>query len=91
MTTRCPLGLFVEAKIPGKPIAHAARLPRSALHADDTVFVLSDGALQRRQINVVYRQGDWVVVDAGLQAGDELVVTRLDLMFDGMKVARIDA
>ncbi len=86
-----PLGLFVEANIPGKPIAHAARLPSSALHADDSVFVLSDGALERRKVNIVYRQGDWVVVDEGLKAGDELVVTRLDLMFDGMKVARIDA
>jgi RND family efflux transporter MFP subunit len=86
-----PLGLFVEANIPGKPIAHAARLPRSALHAGDSVFVLSDGALERRQVNIVYRQGDWVVVDEGLKAGDELIVTRLDLMFDGMRVARIDA
>ena len=86
-----PLGLFVEAKIPGRPIAHATRLPSSALHADDTVFVLTDGALERRQINIVYRQGDWVVVDEGLKAGDELVVTRLNLMFDGMKVARTDA
>lgn len=86
-----PLGLFVEAKLPGKPIAHAARLPSSAVHTGNSVFVLSNGALERRQINIVYRQGDWVVVDKGLKAGDELVVTRLDLMFDGMKVARIDA
>lgn len=88
---RLPLGLFVEANIPGNAIPDAVRLPSSAVQADSSVFVLSDGALERRRINIVYRQGGWVVVNEGLAEGDELVVTHLDVMFEGMKVERIDA
>lgn len=88
---RLPLGLFVKAIIPGKAISDAVRLPSSAVQADSSVFVLSGGALERRQVNIVHRQGDWIVVNEGLAEGDELIITRLDLMFEGMKVERIDA
>ncbi|MFK8048477.1 MAG: efflux RND transporter periplasmic adaptor subunit [Halioglobus sp.] len=86
-----PLGLFVKADIPGTAIPNAVRVPSSAVQADSSVFVLSEGALERRQVNIVHREGDRVVVNDGLAEGDELVITRLDVMFEGMKVERIDA
>lgn len=86
-----PLGLFVTAALPGKSIRDAVRLPSSVLHADDTVFVIADGALQRRRVDVVLREGNTVVINGGLQTGDKVVATRLELMFEGMKVERVDA
>jgi RND family efflux transporter MFP subunit len=86
-----PLGLFVEAQIPGKPIRSAVRLPRSVLQADGSVFVLSDNTLRRRQVTIAHREGDFVVISAGLAAGDQVVVTRLEVMFEGMKVERSGA
>jgi RND family efflux transporter MFP subunit len=86
-----PLGLFVEAHIPGRPISSAVRLPRSALQADGSVFVLSDNVLRRRQVTIAHREGDIVVISAGLAAGDRVVVTRLEVMFEGMKVEPGDA
>lgn len=83
---RLPLGLFVEATLPGAPVSSAVRLPSSVLHADDSVFVLSDGALRRKRVNVVHRAGGTVVINGGLESGDLVVSTRLDLMFEGMKV-----
>lgn len=83
-----PLGLFVQAAIPGKPISGAVRLPASALQADNSVFVVVADALQRRQVNIAYREGNTAVIDAGLKAGDQVVVNRLEVMFEGMKVAR---
>jgi len=86
-----PLGLFVTAALPGRPIGDAVRLPSSVLHAQDTVFVLADGALQRRPVEVALREGNTVVISGGLQNGDQVVTTRLELMFEGMKVERVDA
>ncbi len=86
-----PLGLFVTATLPGRPVSAAVRLPGSVLHADNTVFVLAGNALQRRQVNVVYREGNSVIINKGLQTGDLVVTTRLELMFEGMKVIRSDA
>ena len=86
-----PLGLFVEAQIPGRPISSAVRLPRSALQADGSVFVLSGNTLRRRQVTIAHRQGDFVVINVGLAAGDLVVVTHLEVMFEGMKVEHDDA
>ena len=81
------LGLFVEARIPGKPFASAVRLPNSALQSVSSVFVLQDGTLQRRAVKVAHREGNFVVVTSGLDAGEQVVVTELDVMFQGMKVS----
>ena len=81
-----PLGLFVEAHIPGKPIVSAVRLPGSALQPDNSVFVLEDDALRRRPVRVAHRSGDTVVIGDGLKTGDRVVITRLEVMFEGMKV-----
>ena len=67
------------------------RLPSSALQSDDSVFVLVDNALRRRPVEVAHRGGDEVVVGSGLQNGDRVVITRLEVMFEGMKVAPADA
>ena len=88
---RLPLGLFVTATIAGKPISAAARLPISALQTDDTVFVLSNNTLQRRKVEIVFREGDSVVVNGGLENSDVIVISRLEVMFEGMKVERSDA
>lgn len=85
-----PLGLFVEAHIPGKHIPSAVQLPGSALQSDDSVFVLQDNSLRRRPVNVAYRAGDTIVVDGGLEKGDRVVITRLEVMFEGMKVEPAD-
>jgi len=86
-----PLGLFVTAALPGRPISAAVRLPSSVLQAEDTVYVLVGGALQRRPVDIVYREGNTVVINGGLQDGDQVVTTRLELMFEGMKVEQTDA
>jgi RND family efflux transporter MFP subunit len=85
------LGLFVTAALPGRPIGDAVRLPSSVMHAQDTVFVLADGALQRRPVDVALREGNSVVINGGLKTGDQVVTTRLELMFEGMKVELSDA
>ncbi|MEZ5503257.1 MAG: efflux RND transporter periplasmic adaptor subunit [Halioglobus sp.] len=87
---RLPLGLFVTATLPGKPVAAAVRLPSAVLQPDDSVFVVVDNALQRRRVNIVHREGNNVVINGGLETGDLVVTTRLDVMFQGMKVERQD-
>ena len=85
-----PLGLFVGAELHGKPINSAVRLPISALQADESVFVVEEGVLQRRRVNVVHREGNTVIVNDGLANGEQVVVNRLEVMFQGMLVERVD-
>jgi RND family efflux transporter MFP subunit len=80
------MGLFVEASFEGSPIPDAVRLPRSALHNGDYIYLVEAGALVRRQVTLLRSEGDSVIVGAGLSAGDRVVLTRLGLMVDGMAV-----
>lgn len=84
-----PIGLFVRADLPGKPIEAAVRLPNSALQADGSVFVVREGVLHRRRVNIAYHEGNSVIANDGLVPGDQLVTTRLEVMFEGMKVERV--
>lgn len=83
------MGLFVEASFAGKPVENAVMMPRSALHQSSFVYVLENERLQRRAVQVLRRQGDSVIV-SGLRAGEQLVLTRLDLMVEGMSVRVLD-
>ncbi len=83
------MGLFVEAEFPGEDILNAVRLPRSALHNGNQVYVVRDGRIYRREVSLLRREQDSVVV-RGLEDGQRVVLSRLDLMVDGMAVATSD-
>jgi hypothetical protein len=50
----------------------------------------STAQLARRSVTVTRISDGNALVTAGLEDGDRVVTTRLDLMFEGMQVARID-
>ena len=80
------MGLFVEASFEGEPVPDAVRLPRSALHNGSYVYVVEDGRLARREVTLLRREGETVIVGDGLVAGDQVVLSKLDLMVNGMPV-----
>lgn len=83
-------GQFVRAEIFGGTVANAVMIPQAALHGDDDVFLLEDGRLARRSVTVGRISEGGALVTEGLNAGDQVVTTRLDLMFEGMEVALND-
>lgn len=80
------IGLFVEASFQGQEIANATRLPRTALHRGNTVYVVEEGLLRQREVTLLRREGDSVIIGEGLRAGDDVVTSSLSLMVDGMPV-----
>jgi RND family efflux transporter MFP subunit len=80
------LGLFVEAEMVGREVPRATRLPRSAVHEGSHVYLVEEGALQRRPVTVLRREQNNVLVGEGLSSGDLVVESRLDLMVEGMPV-----
>jgi hypothetical protein len=65
-------------------------IPQAALHGDNDVFLLADGKLKRQSVTVGRISNGGALITAGLAPGDEVVTTRLDLMFEGMDVALRD-
>ncbi|MCB1702546.1 MAG: efflux RND transporter periplasmic adaptor subunit [Pseudomonadales bacterium] len=80
------VGLFVEAQIEGIAIPMATRIPRSALHDGDSVYVVEAGKVQRREVTVVRKEQDSITIGEGLSRGDQVVLSRLEFMVDGMPV-----
>ncbi len=89
-TTPLRFGQFVRAEITGGTVANAVILPQQALHGDDDVFLLQDGKLKRRSVSVGRIDGGGALINGGLENGDRVVTTRLDLMFEGIAVAPSD-
>ncbi len=84
------VGLFVDASLEGIVVAEASQLPRSALHADRFIYVINDGTLEKREVEVLHRDAHQLVIGSGLLAGEQVVLTRLDLMVDGMPVTPVE-
>jgi RND family efflux transporter MFP subunit len=82
-------GLFVTVDIEGRSVPRAALIPRAALRQGDMVWVVGDSRLKFRKVHVARVQGDEVMIEGGLEAGDRVVVTPLKEVTDGMVVRTV--
>jgi RND family efflux transporter MFP subunit len=86
--THLPLtvGLFVEAEIEGRVFAEALLVPRAALQGSDRLAVVDAEDRNRlREVTVIRRDGDRVLIGGGLQPGDRVRTTAVGVV-EGRKV-----
>jgi RND family efflux transporter MFP subunit len=78
-------GMFVEVGLQGAELANVIPVPRGALHDNDTVWIADqENRLHMRTVDIVRRERDEVLVRAGLQAGEMIVMTGLSGAAEGM-------
>ncbi|MGF1508157.1 MAG: efflux RND transporter periplasmic adaptor subunit [Myxococcota bacterium] len=81
------LGEFVEAHFDSDREIAGVRIPRKALRGGNQVYVVDDDQrLQIRSVDVAWGDRASVVVSSGLSEGESLVVSRLGIAVDGMKL-----
>ncbi len=78
-------GLFVEVDLRGRPRPDRLVIPRDALHAG-RVYLLRDGRLEIREVDVANVQPEYAVIAAGLEPGDQIVVSDLFPAIEGMRL-----
>jgi len=82
-----PIGMFVEATIEGRRVPGVFEVPRTALRRDDRVFVVDEsGTLRLRPVEILRADRERVWLRAGLEPGELVVVSPLDLATEGMAV-----
>ncbi len=82
-----PMGLFVEARIEGKLAKGVVALPRSALRGDGEVLVVDgESRLRFRPVDVLRLERERVVLSAGVEPGEQVCVSPLETVVDGMRV-----
>ncbi len=80
-------GAFMEVLVPDRVYDNVVRLPESALHEDDTVYVVVDGRLEARDIEVLVHTAGDVLVRGALRPEDRVVTTRFPEIAPGVRVA----
>ena len=81
------LGSFVRVAIQGKTLKSVTKIPRRALRDDHQVWIVdAQDTLQIKDVNVIWRSGDFVVVDEQFKDSERLVISTLSPVVSGMKV-----
>jgi RND family efflux transporter MFP subunit len=84
------VGLFVQAEILGRREEDVFVLPRSALHTDASVLVVSqDDELTERPVALLRVTGDKILVREGLSTGERVCVSDVPLFVEGMQVEAV--
>jgi RND family efflux transporter MFP subunit len=79
-------GMFVEVAITGRTLHGVATAPRHAVRNGDQVWLVEDGKLLIRTVDVVHIENDLAYIGEGLDHRSRIVVSQLDVVSDGMKV-----
>lgn len=77
------IGAFVEARIEGRELTDVVRLDRDYVRQGDTVWVMEDGLLAVREVEILLRDAEYAYLTSGLNAGDRVVTTNLATVVEG--------
>ncbi|TNF26233.1 MAG: efflux RND transporter periplasmic adaptor subunit [Deltaproteobacteria bacterium] len=80
------LNAFVQLEIEGHPVEGAVQVPRVALRDGDRVWVMKDERLDVREVEIVWRDEESVLVKRGLTVGDPIITSKLSTPVPGMKI-----
>ena len=81
------VGLFVEAEILGRVIDNIYVIPRSALQANDQVYIIGeDDTVEFRDVDIARIIGEEVYLRAGLETGETVCLSTLNNAIQGMSV-----
>lgn len=82
------LGSYVQVEIEGNQLVDVIELPRVALRENNRALVYAGGLLQVRDVEVVWRREDSVLVTRGLKNGDEVIVSRVPNPVSGSRLRK---
>jgi RND family efflux transporter MFP subunit len=81
------MGQYVTASITGRTVENALVIPSSAIYQGSYVYIVQDGLLMRKEIQLGWQNGTESIITQGLNADDELVLTSLGQVNSGTPVA----
>ena len=77
------IGAFLKTEIQGKKLEDVVRLSRDYLRQHETVWLMEDGKLRIRDVEIVFRDEHYAYITNGLEKDDRVVVTNLSTVVDG--------
>jgi RND family efflux transporter MFP subunit len=84
------VGMFVNASIEGKSFNNIYVVPREKVR-DGEVWVLNnEGILSKREVELLRYEKEKALISDGFEKGDKILLTRLDVLIEGMKLEKKD-
>ncbi len=80
------IGEYVTAEITGKKLTNVIVIPIDTIYQNSYVYVVRDGLLQRRNIEIAWQNSVEAIVTSGLTSADALVTTPLGQVTSGTPV-----
>ena len=82
-----PIGLFVEAQIDGIILNDVFSIPVNSISENNEVYIVNkDNELVSRQLTILKKYSNFVIVKNGLRAGERIVTSKLSTASNGIKV-----
>ncbi len=78
-------GYFLKANVQGPIYANVFAIDRAAL-VNNRVFVANGAHAHRRDVSITRYIGENAIIEGDIAAGDEIILTNLDVLFDGADV-----
>ena len=85
--TPLKIGQYVTARLEGKTLPRALVIPNNTIYQGTYVYIVEDGILRRRNIEIEWQNDAEAVIGAGLTPGDVLVTTPLGQVSSGIRVS----
>jgi RND family efflux transporter MFP subunit len=80
------IGSFVQCHLEGRLIENVVKIERAHVRKDGTAWVMKDGRLEIRQLEIVFQDAENAYVRDGLADGDQVVTTSLASVRDGARL-----
>lgn len=80
-------GLFVKAEIEGREQSDVFVLPSTAVNAaQEALWIDAEDRLHIRRLDILRSEADRILVRGGVNAGDRVVISGIEIPVEGMKV-----
>jgi RND family efflux transporter MFP subunit len=80
------LGTFVESLVEANEISNVVRLNRDYLRENNRVWVMEDGKLSIKEVEVLLTDNQYVYISKGLEGGEKVITTNLSTVAEGVAV-----
>lgn len=82
------IGSFVDAHIQAKEITDVVRLHRDYVRSNQTVWVMEEGKLAIREVQIILSDSEYAYIKEGLSDQDLVVTTNLSTVAEGLGLRR---
>lgn len=81
------IGQYLSAQVSGKLLSNAIVVPVKSIYQGSYVYVVEEGLLMRRQVELLWKNKEQAIVKTGLKGGEVLVTTALGQVSSGTPVS----